>query len=246
MKIALIGYGKMGRLIEDLALQNEHQIIAKIHPNGLLKSIESTALQEADVCIDFSTPQSAIENIRSLAALKKNIVMGTTGWYAHMDEVKQLVKEQNIGFIFSPNFSIGVHLFKNIVSSAAELINLFDEYDIAGHEIHHNQKIDSPSGTAKYIVHTLLEKIKRKTTPVYELLDRPIATHELHFPCIRCGSTPGTHSVIFDSPADTITISHQARNREGFAVGALTAAEWLNGRSGFFTLDDMINFKLVQ
>lgn len=238
MKIALIGYGKMGKLIEDIALQKEHTIVAKIHPSS--SSIEENQIKQADVCIDFSIPQAALSNIRMLAQLKKNIVMGTSGWYDHLDEVKQIVQNHQIGFLFSPNFSIGVHIFRHIIESAALLINEFEDYDIAGQEIHHNQKLDSPSGTTKSIVYTLLEKIKRKTTPVYDLIDRAIAPHELHFPSIRCGFHPGTHSVIFDSPADTITITHQARNREGFARGAVLAAEWLHGKKGFFTIDDMI------
>lgn len=241
MKIVLIGYGKMGRLIEDIALQKEHAVIAKIHLDGSLSSVNENHIKHADICIDFSTSQCALQNIRTLASFKKNIVMGTTGWYEHLSEVKDIVQKSQIGFLYSPNFSIGIHLFKNIIESAAQLINEFEDYDIAGQEIHHNQKIDSPSGTAKSIVYTLLEKIKRKTAPVYDLIDRPIASHELHFPSIRCGSTPGTHSVIFDSPADTITITHQARNREGFARGAVAAAEWLEGKKGFFTLDDMVS-----
>lgn len=241
MKIILIGYGKMGRLIEDIALQKEHAIIGKIHPSGSFASLDENLIRHADICIDFSTPQAAFQNIRTIAGFKKNIIMGTSGWYDQLTEVKQIVRENQIGFLFSPNFSIGVHLFKNIVQSAAHLINEFEDYDVAGQEIHHNQKMDSPSGTAKSIVYTLLEKIKRKTAPVYDIVNRPIAPHELHFPSIRCGSHPGTHSVIFDSSADTITITHQARNREGFARGAVAAAEWLDGKKGFFTLDDMIN-----
>ncbi len=241
MKIALIGYGKMGKLIEQIALQKEHEIVARVHTSGVLSTLDEKQISLADICLDFSAPLSVLQNIRILAGMKKNIVMGTTGWYEHLDEVKQIVKESQIGFIFSPNFSIGVHLFNSIVESAAHLINEFEDYDVAGQEIHHNQKLDSPSGTAKSIVHTLLKKIKRKTSPVYDMVNRPIASHELHFPSIRCGFVPGTHSVIFDSAADTITITHQARNREGFARGAVTAAEWLEGKTGFFTLDDMIN-----
>jgi 4-hydroxy-tetrahydrodipicolinate reductase len=240
MKIVLIGYGKMGRLIEDIALQKEHLIIAKINLSNSLSSLDENLIRQADICIDFSTPQSVLENVYKLASLKKNIVMGTTGWYEHLNDVKNVVQKNQIGFLFSPNFSIGVHLFKNIVEHAAQLMNEFEDYDVAGQEIHHNQKIDSPSGTAKNIVYTLLDKIKRKTTPVYDMINRPIAPHELHFTSIRCGSTPGTHTVIFDSPVDTITITHQARNREGFARGAIAAAEWLEGKKGFFTLDDMI------
>ena len=241
MKIALIGYGKMGRLIEDIALQKEHTIIAKIHLGTNLSAVDEKLIKQADICMDFSDPQAALQNIQTIANLKKNIVMGTTGWYEHLNEVKQIVHDSQIGFLFSPNFSLGVHLFKSIVEEAARLMNEFEDYDVAGYEMHHNQKADSPSGTAKNIVYMLLEKIKRKTTPVYDLPNRPIDPHELHFQSIRCGSVPGTHTVIFDSPADTITITHQARNREGFARGAIAAAEWLDGKKGFFTMDDMIH-----
>lgn len=240
MKIALIGYGKMGRLIEEIAIQKEHTIVAKIHPSGSSSIIDSQ-IHQADVCIDFSTPESALQNIITIAKLKKNIVMGTTGWYEHLDEVKNIVHDNKIGFLFSPNFSIGVHLFKNIVETAASLMNDFDEYDVAGFELHHNQKADSPSGSAKALVHELLEKIKRKSIPQYNCINRPIGSEELHFSSVRCGSIPGTHTIIFDSPNDTITLSHQARNRDGFAHGAVRAAEWLIGKQGFFTLDQMIN-----
>ena len=241
MKIALIGYGKMGRLIEDLARQKEHHIVAKIHPSGEFSSIDEQLIQQADICIDFSTPQCVLNNIHSIAKIKKNIVMGTTGWYEHFDEVKKIVLENQIGFLFSPNFSIGIHLFKEIVTYAAQLINEFEDYDVAGYELHHNQKLDSPSGTAKSIVHALLDKIQRKTIPIYQTIDRQVASHEIQFSSLRCGSIPGTHSILFDSPADTITLTHQARNREGFAQGALIAAEWLYDKKGIFTLDDMIH-----
>lgn len=240
MKIVLLGYGKMGRLIEEIALQKEHCVVAKVHPSGPLATIKDTILQQADICIDFSNPESALENIRTIAKMKKNLVMGTTGWYEHLEEAKNIVKQSGIGFLYSPNFSIGVHLFKNIVEKAAILLNHFDDYDVCGFEIHHNEKVDAPSGTAKSLVHSLLDKIERKTHPVYHLDNRPIASHELQFSSLRCGSAPGTHTVIFDSPADTITLSHQARNRDGFARGAVAAAEWLEGKKGFFTLDDMI------
>lgn len=240
MKIVLIGYGKMGKLIAELALQKEHQVIAKIHGGNPLQSADEDIIRQADVCIDFSTPQSVMGHIRKIASLKKNLVMGTTGWYDHLEEVRAMVNEHQIGFLFSPNFSIGVHLFKKIVEEASQLMNEFDDYDVGGLEQHHNQKEDSPSGTTKSLVFSILEKFKRKKTPVYDLLDRPIAPQELHFPSLRCGFFPGTHSVIFDSPVDTITLTHQARNREGFARGAILAAEWLEGKKGFFTLDDMI------
>ena len=237
MKIILIGYGKMGHLVEDIAKQKDHQIVARIQSST---SIAEQQLKEADLCIDFSTPESVLQNVHLIAKSKKNIVMGTTGWYDQMEEVKKIVKEHDIGFLFSPNFSVGLHLFRKIVENAAQLINDIEEYDVAGYEIHHNQKADSPSGTAKSLMDNILQKIKRKKNPLYEMGDRQITPEELHFTSIRCGFVPGTHTLIFDSPADTITLTHQARNREGFARGAVTAAEWLVEKKGFFTLDDII------
>lgn len=224
MQIALIGYGKMGRLIEKLALSEGHTVCAKLNS----PQWNPGELKNADVCMDFSHPKSAMENIKKAALAGKNVIMGTTGWTDQLDEVKKCVETGQIGFLHSPNFSIGVALFLRIVEEAARLFDTFEEYDIAGWECHHALKADSPSGTAKAILQRLSDKMERKKNP--------------EFSSVRCGNFPGTHSVIFDSPEDTITLTHQARNREGFARGALAAAEWLKGRSGFYTLDDMLKF----
>jgi 4-hydroxy-tetrahydrodipicolinate reductase len=220
MQIALIGYGKMGRLIEKIAEEKGHTICAKINP----RQWHPEAINAADICIDFSHPECAFNNIQRIAEKKKNIVMGTTGWTEHLEDVKTLVDKADIGFLHAPNFSIGVVLFLQIIEKAAELISPFEEYECSGWECHHAQKADSPSGTAHAILERLNDKLKKKP---------PISS-------IRSGSFPGTHTLYFDSPADTITLSHQARNRNGFAHGALTAAEWLKDKSGFFTLEDML------
>jgi 4-hydroxy-tetrahydrodipicolinate reductase len=204
MKLALLGYGKMGKLIENLALEKGHTIVP---------------LQHADVALDFSHPDAVIKHIKEAAKLQKPLVMGTTGWYDHLDEAKSIVKKNNIGFIYSPNFSLGIQLFLQIVEAAAKIISPFKEYDASGVEYHHRQKVDNPSGTAKAIA---------------EKFD-----HDLHFASVRCGSIPGTHTLIFDSPADTITFTHQARNREGFALGAIAAAEWILNKKGFYTFQEM-------
>lgn len=240
MKIALIGYGKMGKLIEEIALQNEHKIVAIIDPQFPGFEITKENLHNADVCIDFSAPQHILENIKTLASLNQTIVVGTTGWYDHLDLVKELVAKYKIGFLYAPNFSIGVNIFLKIVTKAASLINHFDEYDVGGYEIHHNQKQDSPSGTAKSIAHSLLDSIDRKDSLVYDQINRKIEPNELHFASLRAGSNPGQHTVIFDSPSDTITMTHQARNREGFARGAILASEWLMGKKGFYTINDFL------
>lgn len=225
MKIALIGYGKMGKLIEQKALDKGHSIIAVMDskkPVSLPSSKQ--AISHADVVIDFSTPDSVMGNLRAVADLKKNLVMGTTGWTDKLGEAERIVNASGIGFLHSPNFSLGVALFFKLMDKAASLLEPFDQYDAAGIEIHHKNKLDSPSGTAK-------------------LLSTRINAHRKHpitFSSVRVGSVPGTHTVVFDSPADSITLTHTAHNREGFAGGALHAAEWLQGKKGIFTLDDLL------
>jgi 4-hydroxy-tetrahydrodipicolinate reductase len=238
MKIALLGYGKMGRMIEEIALHKGHTILAKF---GASQKITEQPIQSADVCIDFSHPSCVIDHIKLVSSLGKNLVVGTTGWLEQLEQVKGIVKDSKIGFLYAPNFSLGVHLFLKVVAEAALLIDRFEDYDIAVIESHHNKKADTPSGTAKAISDLLLKNIKRKTTLVNDQLQGQIAPHELHVASIRYGSVPGTHSVMFDSPADTITLTHQARSREGFARGAVAAAEWLQGKHGFYTIEDLIS-----
>lgn len=241
MKIALIGYGKMGKMVEQTAISKGYSIMAKIAPHQQYQAITQESVDQADICIDFSHPSCVVENIRQAAALGKNILVGTTGWYHHLDAVKSIIKDADVGFLYSPNFSLGVALFLEIISQAASLISPFDAYDVGGYEIHHNQKEDSPSGTAKAIIQRLLSRIPQKKEAVYAIDNTAISPEQIHFTCMRTGSVPGTHSVFFDSPADTITLTHTARNREGFAAGAIRAAEWLQGKKGFFNLNDMLS-----
>lgn len=233
MKIALIGYGNMGKMIEQAALARGH-LITIIPRSAFPASPKFDAeLKQTDICIDFSHPCCAIEHLERLAHLGKNLVMGTTGWDADFDKVKQIVEMSNIGFLYSPNFSIGVALFHQILIETVELVAPFEAYDVSGIEIHHNKKADSPSGTALAITSSLNKHLipqKKK----------------IQFSSVRVGATPGTHSVIFDSDSDTITLTHTARNRKGFAEGALTAAEWLIGKKGMFTLEDMLVIQKSQ
>ncbi|HRD56249.1 MAG TPA: 4-hydroxy-tetrahydrodipicolinate reductase [Parachlamydiaceae bacterium] len=240
MKIALIGYGKMGKLIEKAALQEKHEIVARIDSKN---KISEKSLNKADVCIDFSAPSHFIENMKELAALNQTVVAGTTGWYSQIDVIKDLVECSKIGFFYAPNFSIGVNIFYEIVKQAASLIHSFDNYDASGFEIHHHKKKDSPSGTAIELSRLLMNELKRKKEVVYTQIDEEIKPHELHFASVRGGQNPGQHTILFDSSEDTITLTHQARNREGFAKGALTAACWLQGKKGFYTMQDMIEEK---
>lgn len=242
MKIALIGYGKLGHQIEQIALEKGHNIVAKITSRSCPLLRNSEEIKEADVCIDFSSPYCVVENIKALADMEKPVVVGTTGWYDQLEEIKNYVLQKNTGLIYAPNFSIGMQLFMQIVREAARLFDHFAEYDVGGLEIHHNQKVDSPSGTAESLAKIVLEEIKRKRSIVYETLDREIAPSELHFASLRCGSMPGTHTVFFDSPNDTIELTHCVRDRAGLAKGAIAAAEWIRHKKGFFTLKDMLTY----
>ena len=246
MKIALIGYGKMGKEVERVARLRGHSVCAIIDradAGATHKEIDSngSCLKDAEVVIDFTIPAAVIGNIKRVTAAKKNMVVGTTGWYDGMTEAKQLVGTAGTGFIYSSNFSVGVNVFYKVVEAAARLINKVPEYDVFGYELHHNQKLDSPSGTAKSIVDILVKNISRKKQAQYEKLDRKINPDELHFASIRGGWIPGTHVVGFDSEADTIELKHSARSRAGFALGSVMAAEWLKGKKGFFTMNDFVN-----
>jgi 4-hydroxy-tetrahydrodipicolinate reductase len=222
MKIGLLGYGKIGKLIEKIALNQGEEIVAIVdrHPNEGFQN----QLKKADVLIDFSHADAVRDHINWSIELNKPIVIGTTGWENQLEQIRQKVEASSIGCLYSPNFLIGVQLFKQIVAYAAQLVRPFEEFDIAGMELHHNKKLDTPSGTAK----ALIKQIKAC------LPDRTC-----EFNSLRCGHMPGTHTLYFDSPTDTITLIHEARNREGFAYGAIKAAQWIKDKQGFFTMEDL-------
>lgn len=244
MNIALIGYGTMGQIVHKVAKQKKIEIttiIDPVHPDADFQKINAKSLQNIDVCIDFTHPDVAVENIRQISQEGKNIVMATTGWLEQIKEVKKIVVKNKIGFLYGSNFSLGVNLFFKIIQQTAKIMNQYDAYDLYSYEMHHNRKKDAPSGTALSIGEILLEKIERKDKLV---LDRPkgkIQKNELHLATIRGGDIAGTHCVGFDSEADTIELKHTARNREGFALGSLVASQWLQGKTGFFTIKDWMN-----
>ena len=243
MNIAISGYGRMGKLIRKIAEEQGHTVCAVIDPaaeEASFKEISNESLSDADVVIDFSIPESAVENVKRTAKAGVNMVMGTTGWYDNMEEVRKTVEDSGIGLIWSGNFSTGVNLFFSIVRSAASIINYFDSYDPFIHEYHHKNKADSPSGTAAMIGEIILEEIDRKSRVVTESLKRKIEAEELHISSTRGGSVPGTHIVTFDSAVDTIELKHTARGREGFASGAVAAAGWIKHRSGFYGIENMM------
>ncbi len=243
MNIALIGFGKMGNLVRDIAAKQGHQVVIIIDPQAegaTAKEISSSALREADACIEFSVPEVVVENIKKVSALKKPHVVATTGWYKSIDAVKAVINKSGTGLIYGSNFSLGVNAFFAILENAASIMDKLPEYDVFGYEVHHNRKADSPSGTAKTIEQALLANIARKKKVVEEKLDRKIAPDEIHFASVRGGDVPGTHVVCFDAPADTIELKHTARTREGFALGAIKAAQWIIGKKGFFSVQDMM------
>ncbi len=240
MKIGIIGYGRMGKIIKSIAKSHNHEVVTfDTQCDADFCEINEDNLKGIDVVIDFTVPDAVMKNIPIYNKAKVNVVMGTTGWYNQMKEVKKQVKD--IGFMWSGNFSIGVNLFFRILEASSKIMNNIEDYDCLAYEMHHNKKKDSPSGTAKMMADILLKNLDRKSKLVTEMLDREPKKDELHFASVRGGSIPGTHSIMFDSDADTIELKHTARSRKGFALGSVLAAEWLKGKKGFFGIDDLMN-----
>jgi 4-hydroxy-tetrahydrodipicolinate reductase len=227
MTIAIVGYGKMGRMIERLALERGITIGPKLdefnNANG--EGITSVNFRDVDVAIDFSTPSTVVGNIERIAALGVNLMIGTTGWQEHMPQVKSIVERHGIGLVWSPNYSVGVNAFFRIVNAAAKLLSNEREYEAWAWEIHHSAKKDAPSGT-------LLKLVDEMRAAGY--------AGRVDVASNRAGAIPGTHEIGFDSAADTITLRHTARSREGFALGALKAAEWVTGKKGFHEFGDIL------
>jgi 4-hydroxy-tetrahydrodipicolinate reductase len=219
--LALVGYGKMGKLVERLAPEYGFEVLAKFDDrnNARGEGLSQQALRGVEVAIEFTTPEAAPGNVRGLAALGLNCVCGTTGWYAELPRVEEVVRQQGTGLVWAANFSIGVNLFLQAVAHTAALFAKQAEYEAWGWEIHHSQKVDAPSGTLK----KLAEEMKRAG---YE--------REISLSASRAGTHAGTHEIGFDSSVDTITLRHTARSREGFARGALKAARWVVGKRGVY------------
>jgi len=242
MNIALIGYGKMGKEIELVAANRNVSIkqIFTLENNSQGSGITKQSLKNVDVCIDFSSPTAVVDNIEAVAGCGKNIVVGTTGWYDQLEEIKKLAKTKRIGLLYSSNFSIGMNIFYQVVTSAAHLVDKFDCYDAAISEMHHKGKADSPSGTALTLGQIMLQQLHRKKEVMHESPHGTLKPEQLHITSTRIGHVVGTHRVVFDSQADCIELVHTAKSRSGFALGALLAAEWLNGKKGFFTMKDVL------
>ncbi len=236
-RIALVGYGQMGKEIERLAEKNGVAVSAVFDSQNPLKQ-GGTA--ESDVAIEFTTPDTVLGNIELLLETGTPVVVGTTGWDSEREKVHAMVEERKGRLIYASNFSVGVHLFFRIVREAGRLMEQFDMYDVSLHETHHVRKADSPSGTAISLANIMLEELTRKTHLLKETSHQRIDPAALHVTSQRLGETIGTHTVAFDSEADTIELTHRARNRSGFALGAILAAKWLVGQeSGMYRFEDI-------
>lgn len=236
MKIALIGYGKMGHAIEQIARERGHEIVSIIDVNNQ-EDFTSEAFKSADVAIEFSMPAVAMENYRKAFAVGVPVVAGTTGWLEHLPEVKAAC-ETGQTFFYASNFSLGVNIFFALNKYLAKIMNRFPSYDVRMVETHHIHKLDSPSGTAITLAEGLIENIDRKNNWVE---GREPIKGEIGIQSVREGEVPGIHTVIYESDVDTISITHDAKSRMGFALGAVVAAEFTCGKKGFLTMQDMLN-----
>lgn len=246
MKIALIGLGKMGHEVESLIRESGTHQVVSISYESRTGSLDKAGIKKADVAIDFTSPETVVDTIQEVLSLGTNMVVGTTGWYDDLLKVKALVKKYKKGLIYGSNFSIGTNIFFQVVSFASSLYSRFGDYDVAGFEIHHTGKKDSPSGTAKKLASIIMENFPKKRKLETGRLDRQIGKDELHFASIRTGRYFGYHEVLFDSSADEIKLSHNSHSRRGFAEGALIAAEFINGKKGFYSFDEIFKKPAVR
>jgi len=232
MKIALLGYGKMGKIIEHIASQRGHKIVLKID-----KGDNDYDIRKADVAIDFSIPSAAVSNISNCLKNGVPVISGTTGWLNQFDDMVALCKERDGAFIYASNYSLGVNIFFELNKQLAKMMASLKQYNVSMEEIHHTQKLDAPSGTAI----TLAEGIIENTDYTNWELDKSNSKNTLPIVAKRIENVPGTHMVNYNSEVDNISISHTAHNRQGFALGAVIAAEWIVGKTGVFTMKDVLN-----
>ena len=236
MKIALIGYGKMGQAIEKIALQKGHEIILRISSDNL-QYLTKENLQAADVAIEFTGAESAYENIKTCIDACVPIICGSTGWLNNWDSAAQYCNEKNGTLLYASNFSIGVNIFFEVNTFLAKLMNNHSEYDVSITETHHTQKKDAPSGTAITLAEQVLQQITQKKSWINSIANQPT---QLPIISERIDPAPGTHTIHYTSPIDTIEITHTAHNRIGFANGAVLAAEFIVGKKGIFTMKEVL------
>ncbi len=233
MKIAILGYGKMGKVIERIARERGHEIVLRKRSSDTFDGLEL-----ADIAIDFSIPDAAVGNISTCLSRNLPVISGTTGWLDDYHHVAELCEQKNGAFIYGSNFSLGVNIFFSINEYLAQIMSKFPEYKVSLEEIHHTQKLDAPSGTAITLAKQIIEKSDYSSWALQDAKQ-----DEILIEAKREENVPGTHSVFYDSEVDQIEIKHTANNREGFALGAVIAAEWLIGKRGIFTMKDVLNLK---
>ena len=233
MKIALLGYGKMGKIVEKLAVKKGHTIVSRINQYS-----SKAEILKADIAIEFSTPQAAVSNIKFCLENDIPIVSGTTGWLAHYDKMIKLCENRNGSFIYASNFSIGVNLFFSINEYVSNLMESWKDYQVSIEEVHHNQKQDIPSGTAVTLAEEIIRNSDKKN---WELNGTEV--ENINITAKRINDIKGTHIINYDSNIDTILIKHEAHSRDGFALGAILAAEWLVDKKGIFTMKDVLQIK---
>ncbi|TAL60908.1 MAG: 4-hydroxy-tetrahydrodipicolinate reductase [Bacteroidetes bacterium] len=237
MKIALFGYGKMGKEIEQIALQRRHEVVLKIDENNI-HSITKDDLKKCDAAIEFSTPASAISNMTLCFRSGIPVVAGTTGWYDRLEKVKKLCEENNGCLFYASNFSIGVNVFFKINEQLARMMNAYPEYNVSMEEVHHVHKLDAPSGTAISLANQITGSFTKKRKWVNAKTEK---REELEIISKRIDEVPGTHTVKYFSGIDDIEIMHKAHNRKGFAMGAVLAAEFIKGKKGIFGMNDLMS-----
>ena len=238
MKIALIGYGKMGKTIEQIALNRGHQIVSIVDINNP-EEFQSANFKSADVAIEFTTPATAFDNYMKSFAAGVPVVSGTTGWLDRISEIKEKCEKEGKTFFYASNFSIGVNIFFALNKYLAKIMNNFPSYTISMTETHHIHKLDAPSGTAITLAEGIIENVDRKDRWTLETAEQPT---DLPIHAIREGEVPGIHEVTYESDVDYISIKHDAKSRAGFALGAVVAAEFTAGKKGFLGMDDMLKF----
>lgn len=238
MKIALIGYGKMGKTIEQIALNRGHQIVSIVDINNP-EEFQSDNFKSADVAIEFTTPATAFDNYMKSFAAGVPVVSGTTGWLDRIGEIKEKCANEGKTFFYASNFSIGVNIFFALNKHLAKIMNNFPAYNVSMMETHHIHKLDAPSGTAITLAEGIIENIDRKDRWTLETADQPT---DLPIHAIREGEVPGIHEITYESDVDYISIKHDAKSRAGFALGAVVAAEFTAGKKGFLGMDDMLKF----
>lgn len=245
MKIVLFGYGKMGKIIEEIALKRGHSIHLIVDENNQSR-INNADLEQADVAIDFSTPEAVLTNINMCFEADLPLVIGTTGWYDHLSDVRTTCTSRNKTLLYGSNFSIGVNIMFHVNKMLAKAMANYSQYDVQIEEIHHTQKLDSPSGTAISLANGILDQVSDKNSWVNYTVgygqDIVPKKDELLIESLRIEDVPGTHTVLYSSDIDQIELKHVAHNRSGFAFGAVIAAEWLHRKHGFYEVTEMFDF----